>query len=385
LVTTWMHLGARLSGRALRFLVDSGLGPEGAARLGGGALARHGFSEKERAALREALAVVERSRAAAGKASGRVAGCGASPGVERAGRVVTAADADYPAGFFRLDLAPAVVWMRGSPGGAETRRVALVGARRATRGGREFARELAALLAARGVEVWSGLARGVDGEAHAGALSGGRTVAVLGCGLDVTYPPEHGALLERVCAGGAALTEFAPGTQPLPAYFPQRNRLLAAAAEAVLVVEAGERSGALTTVNWALQLGTPVLVAPGDPRAESCRGSNQLLRAGATPLLDVSDVQAALGWARAIRPSVAEVARGASGRASGPDERAAVGAAPDHPLLAALGGQALHVDELAGHWPGPGQVAAELVRLELAGRIRPLGQGYYELAGPGER
>jgi DNA processing protein len=363
----WQHLGARLSGRALRFLVERG-GPAAAAVGPGGC----GPAASE---------LTGRERDAVAGAVGAAVRHGPYPERERSGRVITAADAEYPAGFFRLERAPAALWVRGQTGAAGMGRVALVGARRATRGGRAFARELAADLAGLGIEVWSGLARGVDGEAHAGALGRGRTVAVLGCGLDVVYPPEHGRLLEEVCAGGAVLSEFPPGTSPLAAHFPQRNRLLAAGTEALLVVEAGEKSGALTSVNWALALGMPVLVAPGDPRAESCRGSNQLLRAGATPLLDASDVLAALGCAeRPGGPGARDVARGSPGaEAAG---ASGWGGAAEHPLVASLRVQPLHVDELAAVWAGPGRVEAELVRLELEGRIEALGQGFYAALRP---
>ncbi|HVP39051.1 MAG TPA: DNA-processing protein DprA [Candidatus Saccharimonadales bacterium] len=357
---TWQYLSARLSGRALRVLVDRGLSPGAAARLPSGELEELGLEPRERHELRRAA-----DEAARG---GPRASCG---------RVVCPADAEYPAGFFRLARAPGALWMRGALTEGPAGRVALVGARRATRSGRLFARELAAELAGRGIEVWSGLARGVDAAGHEGALTAGRTAAVLGSGLDVIYPPEHRGLLERVCARGAVLTEFSPGTRPQPAYFPQRNRLIAAAAEAVLVVEAGVRSGALTTVNWALELEVPVLVAPGDPRSESCGGSNELLRAGATPLLDASDVLAALGQGAGRPRSVKEVARGAppAGVRRAPGSPGAAG--PAHPLLEALRREALHVDDLAARWPGPGPVGAELVRLELDGRVEALGGGFY--------
>ncbi|MBI5835630.1 MAG: DNA-protecting protein DprA [Candidatus Eisenbacteria bacterium] len=293
---------------------------------------------------------------------------------------MTAADPEYPERFFRLEQAPAVVWVRGRLEPA-ARRVALVGARRATRGGRAFARDLAAELAREGVEVWSGLARGVDAAAHEGALEAGRTVAVLGAGLDVVYPPEHAGLLERVCARGAALSEFEPGTQPLPYHFPRRNRLMVAVADAVLVVEAGERSGALTTVNWALAMQVPALVAPGDPTAPSCRGSNQLLRAGATPLLDASDVLAAMGWGSAC----GRCGTGASDDPA-PESLPEGGEGPEREwLLRALRREPQHVDELANGGSSAGAVQAELVRLELEGRVEALGGGYYALARRGPR
>ena len=215
--------------------------------------------------------------------------------------------------------------------------------------------------------MWSGLARGIDAAAHEGALDAGgegagSTFAVLGSGLDRIYPPEHSRLAARITGRGGLLTEFPPGAPPRAEHFPQRNRILAAAADAVAVVEAGVRSGALITVNWAMALERPVLVAPGDPLQESARGSNLLVEAGAGMLLEAADVLAVLGLRVPRR-----VRAGAPAAAEG------------HPLLEALAAGEAHVDELAGHWRGNAPVQAELVLLELAGKVQALAGGFYAL------
>ncbi len=332
----WEQLGARLSGRALLAVVKAwreqglkGVAPDGEAA--------RDWTAEERQVVRAALR----------------AGRSCAPGISGAGQVLVASDAGYPEGWFRLNRAPAMVWV--SPGGAlaaGVRRVAMIGARRASLGGRRFARELAAGLASAGIEVWSGLARGVDGECHRGALQCGRTVAVLGCGLDISYPPEHAGLSREIQARGCLVTEFPPGTPPRSAHFPQRNRLLAAAVDALVVVEAGERSGALGTVHAALSVGVPVLVAPGDPTLESARGSNRMLREGATPVLEARDVLEELGMDSAVSPGRASHDAGPECLRSGPR----------------------HLEALLTE---PGVDLATLLEWELCGRVVRLPGDFY--------
>lgn len=169
--------------------------------------------------------------------------------------------------------------------------VAVVGSRRATSQGVGFAHDLAAGLCRRGAVVVSGLAHGIDAAAHEGALAAdGLTVAVLGCGVDVAYPRRHRALAGRVTQRGALVSEFWPGTIPAPWRFPARNRIVAGLASAVAVVEAGGRSGALITADFALEAGRPVLAVPGWPGAAASVGCNALLRSGAALLEGVDDV-----------------------------------------------------------------------------------------------
>lgn len=174
--------------------------------------------------------------------------------------------------------------------------VAVVGARGASASGSAFAQRLAGSLAAAGVCVASGLARGIDAGAHAGALErGGRTVAVLGCGIDRDYPAATSALAARIATAGAVISEYPPGTPPAPYRFPERNRIVAALADVTVVVEAAARSGALITARLALELGRDVMAVPGSPWLSGSEGVNALLRDGAPPVVGPDDVLVALG------------------------------------------------------------------------------------------
>ena len=183
--------------------------------------------------------------------------------------------------------------------------VAVVGARAASPTGQRIGYELGRDLALAGLVVVSGLARGVDGAAHAGALDGGgRTVAVLGCGVDVVYPRQHGALAARVAAQGVIVSEFPPGTEPRPSHFPLRNRIISGLSRAVVVVEASEQSGSLITAQMALEQGRDVLAVPGTWPAGRYRGCHALIKDGARLVETVEDVLEEIGW----RPAGATLA-----------------------------------------------------------------------------
>jgi DNA processing protein len=263
----------------------------------------------------------------------------------------------YPPLLAEVPDPPTSLWIRGDADVrllAETA-VAIVGARACSGYGRSVARMLASGAAEAGVIVISGLARGVDGEAHRGALaSSGRTVAVLGCGVDRDYPAAHAELARAiVTSGGLVVSEYEPGVEPAPWRFPARNRIIAGLARATVVVEARERSGALITADFALEDGREVLVVPGEITSALSAGSNALLRLGATPATSVDDVLEALG----LDPTVAA-------KASLPDDPAAV------LTLDALAAGTTTADELARATGLPaGELAAALVRLELAGAV----------------
>jgi len=172
-----------------------------------------------------------------------------------------------------------------------------VGTRSASAVGRDLAREIAWGLARAGVVIVSGMALGVDGAAHEGALlAGGRTIAVLGCGLDHCYPAEHAELARDIMKRGALISEWPPGTPPRAWRFPQRNRLISGLADAVVFVEGGAKSGALHTVRFALDQGREVLVVPRDPGPESNAGPNQRLREGAKPVTSAGDILDLMEW-----------------------------------------------------------------------------------------
>jgi DNA processing protein len=191
--------------------------------------------------------------------------------------------------------------------------VAIVGARRAGPAARVFARGLASTLARAGATIVSGMAHGVDAAAHEGALdAGGATVAVLGCGPDVAYPRRNRVLLQRVVSQGAICSEYWPGTRPAPWRFPARNRIVAGLAHATVVVEAGARSGALITADFALEHGRAVLAVPGAPWSAASEGCNELIRHGATLCAraeDVVDELSGLEWGE-IAPARPEIPEG---------------------------------------------------------------------------
>jgi DNA processing protein len=268
----------------------------------------------------------------------------------------------YPAHLAELPGAPDVLFLKGElpavPG------VAIVGTRRCTRYGMGLARVYGQACAVSGWPVVSGLARGADAEAHRGVLDGGgRGVAVLGCGPDVVYPPEHGPLAAGLLGGGGAVvTEYPPGTRPEPWRFPPRNRIIAGLAAAVVVVEAGVTGGALITAMAALEQGRHVFAVPGDVGRDTSRGCNLLIRDGATPVLDPADLVASLSLLLGpARPA-------ATPAAAPPDDVAA------QRLLAALPPEGALLETAAAH---AGLAVAEAMaafgRLEVLGLVRRSG------------
>jgi DNA processing protein len=249
---------------------------------------------------------------------------------------------------------PSEVFVRGSGELADLSRpaVAIVGARACSAYGRSVARSLARELAAAGVVVVSGMARGIDGDAHRGALdAGGITVAVLGCGVDRDYPAAHAELARRICERGLVVSEYEPGIEPAPWRFPARNRIIAGLCQATVVVEARERSGALITADFALEEGRDVLAVPGEITSSLSGGTNALLRLGAVPVTCASDVFEVFGFAPMVR------------------EEAAVGPAAQE-LLSRLRDGALTADELVrSAGIDPARASAALVELELANLI----------------
>lgn len=207
---------------------------------------------------------------------------------------VAADDAAYPAAFRELADPPARIYTRGTFAVAEPPAVAIVGTRNATSYGMRMAQSLASACAHAGICVVSGLARGIDGAAHDAALAAdGRTVAVLGTGPDVPYPPRHRALQERIAAQGLLVSEFPPGSTGHGGAFPQRNRLIAALAQVTVVVEAPEKSGALYTATYAAELSRRLAIVPNAVDVPQARGSNALMRShNATPILSTDDLLA---------------------------------------------------------------------------------------------
>ena len=205
-------------------------------------------------------------------------------------------DPRYPPALRTIFDPPVVLWVRGSPSIFDGCSVAIVGSRSGSPYALAVAERLAADLSARGLVVTSGLARGVDSAAHRGALSvGGRTLAVLGCGVDVAYPREHRSLMADIAAGGAVISELVPGTPPQAHFFPLRNRIISGLSRAVVVIEAGEKSGSLITARCALEQGRDVLAVPGNILNGRNRGGHALLRDGAKIVETADDIVEELG------------------------------------------------------------------------------------------
>jgi DNA processing protein len=271
-------------------------------------------------------------------------------------------DPGYPTLLTRIHDPPPAIFLRGGGDDVMLSRaaVAVVGARACSAYGRSVARTLGRELAAAGLVVVSGMARGVDGEAHRGALEArGITVAVLGCGVDRDYPAAHAELARRICERGLVVSEYEPGVEPAPWRFPARNRIIAGICEATVVVEARERSGALITADFALEEGRDVFAVPGEITSALSAGTNALLKLGATPVTCAADVLELFDLAPAKPAEV--LALGTEARA----------------LLERLVDGALTADELVrASGIDPAHASAALMELELARRVS-LDDGVY--------
>jgi len=273
-------------------------------------------------------------------------------------------DVGYPALLAAIHDPPPQLFVRGhgEPATLARAAVAVVGARACSAYGRSVARSLSRELAAAGLVVVSGMARGIDGEAHRGALeAGGPTVAVLGCGVDRDYPAAHAELARRICEHGLIVSEYEPGVEPAPWRFPARNRIIAGLCSATVIVEARERSGALITADFALEEGRDVLAVPGEITSSLSAGTNALLRLGAGPVTCAGDVLELFDLAP-VSMSRSDL---------GPTAQA---------VLELVGGGPLSADEIAraaGIEPAP--LSAALMELELAGRVT-LADGVYRAA-----
>jgi DNA processing protein len=274
-------------------------------------------------------------------------------------------DDDYPRLLREIPSPPLVLYVRGSLLPADEVAVAIVGTRRVTNYGREMSRRLASELASAGVTIVSGLARGVDGVAHQATLdAGGRTIAVLGCGLDTIYPPEHRGLAERISGSGALVSEFPLGTGPEAANFPVRNRIISGLSLGIVVIEAPMKSGALITANFAADHGRTVLAVPGSALSSNSAGTHQLLRDGATIATNGSDVLEALDLGtRQIEMDVRQTLPASDLERS---------------VLVFLGNEPKHIDEIALESGFQiGMLSAQLLQMQLKGLVRNVGTQHY--------
>ena len=305
-------------------------------------------------------------------------------------RLVRYTDSSYPERLRAIPDPPPVLYARGSLEVAARAAVAVVGTRAPSEYGRGMTRLLCRGLAATGVAVVSGLARGIDGEAHETALSqGGGTVAVLGSGVDVPYPPEHRDLCRRVEAGGAVLSEHPMGTAPLPHHFPARNRIISGLSLGVAVVEATERSGSLITARWALEQGREVFAVPGPAGSSRSRGPHRLIRQGAKLVENVADIIEEIAPQLAAEP--APPAASSREIAMQPDLTPPGGSLFEGAagrILRDLEDGPLQMDDVIERTGlSPQQVSQMLLEMELQGLLRQLPGKRYALgtAGTGNR
>lgn len=293
--------------------------------------------------------------------------------IEQAGiRLLTFLDADYPRRLFEIGDPPPLLYLRGQIPAWDPA-VAVVGARRATREGMKNSERLSAEMAASGITVVSGLARGIDTAAHRGALDGtGTTIAVLGCGVDVNYPPENRQLAEQICQTGCIVSEFPLGTQPLAEHFPRRNRIISGLSRGVLVVEAVEKSGSLITARYALDQGREVLAVPGSISSPACRGSNRLIKEGAQLVDCLSDILEACRISLVSNPLPLFDQPATRPRHDLTPREAAV-----YELIAQ---GSRHLDEITQALElTAGEVSAMVLGLELKGVVQQLPGSYYSL------
>lgn len=276
-------------------------------------------------------------------------------------QIFTWQDESYPARLREIDQPPPVLYVRGEYLPDDVFAVAIVGTRKVTPYGRQVTEEIASFLAANGITIISGLARGVDVIAHQTALkAGGRTLAVLGSGVDRIYPPEHRGLAEQMMTRGAIISDYAVGTPPDASNFPPRNRIISGLSLAVVVVEAAETSGALITAEFAAEQGREVFAVPGSILAPQSKGTNKLIQNGALPLLSPNDLMQALdltriGEKKMVRKLVPS------------DETEAR-------VLDVLGPEPVHVDEIRNLANLPiEKVSATLALMELKGMVRQVG------------
>ncbi|HMK68934.1 MAG TPA: DNA-processing protein DprA [Stellaceae bacterium] len=283
-------------------------------------------------------------------------------------RLIAWGEPEYPAPLAALEDAPPLLSVRGDLALLQRRAIGVVGARNASANGRRFAREIAADLGREGLLVVSGLARGIDAAAHQGALASG-TMAVVAGGIDVVYPEENRGLYEAIVERGIVVAELAVGTEPKAKHFPRRNRIISGSSLGVVVIEAALRSGSLITARFALEQGREVLAVPGSPLDPRCRGTNDLIRRGATLVETAEDVLGALAGQLSLPQQQFRRASPSSGTTHGFCEEK--GRDQDREkLLEALGPSPVPVDELVRQCQlSAAVVATLLLELELAGRL----------------
>jgi DNA processing protein len=366
----------------LRLSLVPGIGPGRISAL----LARFGSAERALGASAAEIATV----AGFGRElAGRVAGASgpeaeeraraALDALDRAGAVaITPDDLAYPASFRALPDAPFLLFAAGNLDLLGRAAIGVVGTRSPSDYGLRATRSLVTDLARAGYLAVSGMAKGIDAAAHAASLDAGAgTVGVLGNGIDVVYPPENRRLYARVREEGLLITELAPGAEPMAGNFPRRNRLIAALSEGVLVVEMGEKSGAMHTVTYALEQGREVFAVPGPIGSPTSAGTNQLLKEGARLVTSAADVLEELRGVGATVPTPAAPKPGEE-LVAAPRPLPADLAPEEARVAAALADEPRHVDDLSVQTDlAPSNVLAALLGLELKGLVESLPGKHY--------
>jgi DNA processing protein len=283
-------------------------------------------------------------------------------------KIVTWDDADYPPQLKSIAAPPPLLYVKGAFAPADQWAIAVVGTRRATAYGREVTRSLVSDLARSGVTIVSGLARGIDAAAHQAALeAGGRTLAVLGHGIDFVYPPEHRQLAEQIIEHGALVTDYPVGTPPEGGNFPPRNRIISGLSLGVLVVEGDVSSGAHITADFAAEQGRDVFAVPGNILQRASRLPNTLIQQGATPVLSAEDILEQL--------NLTMVAQQAEAREVIPQD------ATEAKLLELLSAEPVHIDDIQRATELPiSKVSSTLALMELKGMVRQVGGMNYVVA-----
>ena len=267
---------------------------------------------------------------------------------------------EYPRLLKEIDNPPPVLYYVGKLPPQGMKLMAIVGTRKMTSYGHNVASELGAFLAQNGIGVVSGLARGIDGAAHTAVVgSFGKTYAILGCGVDHIYPPEHRNLAKEIIREGAVISEYAPGTRPDKVNFPQRNRIISGMSSGVIIVEAGEKSGSLITARFAAEQGREVFVVPGNINAVQSRGANRLIRDGARPFYEKNELLEFLQTWQADEPQ--KMNKPLQEAFSTPEEKIILELITDEPL---------HVDEIVRKTGFPlSKISSSIVLLELKGMV----------------
>ncbi len=282
-------------------------------------------------------------------------------------RVTTGNDAGYPQRLKEIYDYPPLLYIRGTLLPEDDLSVGVVGTRRASAYGKQATEEIVTGLAQNRITIVSGLARGIDAVAHRTALAaGGRTVAITGCGLDMVYPSDHVDLARKIMEQGALVTEFPLGTRPKAEHFPQRNRIISGLSLGVIVVEAGDSSGALNTAQLALEQNREVFAVPGSIFSPASRGTNRLIQDGAKLVRNAEDVMEELNLHMAVDRQIEMK------EILGPANEVEAG------LLACLSKEAVHIDDICRSTGLPiAAVAGALAMLELRGIIRQVGTMSY--------